>query len=116
MTKVKQADLAIRVCGVTSRVALLLAVLLAPRANAANTWDGGGDDDKWGSATNWDDNVVPTFPAALTFGGLTRLTPTNDLDGGRSPTSPLPPARGRSSLSATLLRWVGMLPSRSGGV
>ena len=71
----------IRVSGVVYGMALLLAFLLAPAANAANIWDGGGDDDKWGSATNWDDNVVPTFPAALTFGGLTRLTPTNDLDG-----------------------------------
>ena len=63
-----------------SGLALLALALLAPAVKAANVWDGGGEDDHWGSATNWDDDAVPTFPAALTFSGTTRLTPTNDLD------------------------------------
>ncbi len=67
--------------GAAGLSALLLASLLAPAAMAANLWDGGGDDDNWNTVLNWDDDNVPSFPAALTFGGATRLTPTNDLDG-----------------------------------
>ena len=76
-----RARKSIRVSGFVYGMALLLAFLLAPAANAANLWDGGGDDSNWGSATNWDDNVVPTFPAALTFGSTNRLSPSNDLVG-----------------------------------
>jgi len=64
-----------------SAAVLVFSTLLSPSAQAANIWDGGGADGNWGSATNWDDNVVPTFPAALTFAGSTRLAPTNDLAG-----------------------------------
>ncbi len=67
--------------GVASLSALFLASLLAPAAKAANLWDGYGIDDNWSTELNWDDDNVPAFPAALTFGGATRLTPTNDLDG-----------------------------------
>ena len=58
------------------------SVLLASAASAANVWDGGSlADSNWGSATNWDDDAVPAFPAALTFGGSARLAPTNDVTG-----------------------------------
>ena len=67
--------------GVARVMALLLLFFLVPAAKAANTWDGGGADDYWGSATNWDNDTVPTFPAALTFGSTNRLTPVNDLTG-----------------------------------
>lgn len=46
---------------------------------AANIWDGGGANDNWGTATNWDNNLLPSFPAALTFAGTNRLTPNNNL-------------------------------------
>ncbi|HNX33941.1 MAG TPA: autotransporter-associated beta strand repeat-containing protein [Kiritimatiellia bacterium] len=65
----------------TSLPAILLATLLAQSAKAADTWDGGGGDDNWSTTNNWDTDTLPGFPAALTFGGATRLTPTNDLDG-----------------------------------
>lgn len=65
--------------GVASLSAFLLASLLAPSAKAANLWDGGGANDNWDTPLNWDDDNVPGFPAALTFGGATRLTPSNDL-------------------------------------
>lgn len=52
---------------------------LAAAAHAASTWSGAGDDDLWSNATNWVENAAPASPAALTFGGSTRLTPTNDL-------------------------------------
>lgn len=46
---------------------------------AANIWDGGGANDNWSTALNWDNNAVPAFPQPLTFSGNTRLTPNNDL-------------------------------------
>jgi autotransporter-associated beta strand protein len=49
--------------------------------SAANIWDGGGADDFWGTADNWDDNTVPVWPQAITFAGTTRLTPNNNLTG-----------------------------------
>ena len=61
--------------------ALLQALFTGAAAQAAGTWDGGGADDYWGSATNWVDDVVPAFPEALTFAGSTRLSPTNNLEG-----------------------------------
>ena len=50
-----------------------------PAVQAANIWDGGGANDFWGTPQNWDDNLVPAFPQAITFGGTTRLTPNNNL-------------------------------------
>jgi autotransporter-associated beta strand protein len=57
----------------------LIAFLLAPAAQSASTWVGLGGDDNWSTPANWDS--APVFPAALTFGGATRLSPTNDVDG-----------------------------------
>ena len=62
-------------------VTLPTLVLAIHSALAANTWDGGGANDDWGTAGNWDNNAVPSFPAALTFAGTNRLTPHNDLPG-----------------------------------
>ncbi|HEU5068782.1 MAG TPA: autotransporter-associated beta strand repeat-containing protein, partial [Verrucomicrobiae bacterium] len=42
-------------------------------------WTGGGADDNWSSAGNWDNHAVPVFPHALTFAGHARLTNNNDL-------------------------------------
>ena len=67
--------------GAARAMVLLLPFLFVPAAHAVNTWDGGAADDYWSSAANWDNDTAPTFPAALTFGGTTRLTPTNDLNG-----------------------------------
>jgi len=61
-------------------VAFLLFVCQAVTASAI-TWDGGAGDDFWSSAANWDTDTAPTFPAALTFGGSTRLSPSNDFSG-----------------------------------
>lgn len=60
-------------------VAVSIGSILPVSVRAANTWDGGGGDNNWSSANNWDDDQVPSFPAPLTFTGTTRLTPNNDL-------------------------------------
>jgi autotransporter-associated beta strand protein len=64
----------------------LLAVLLffagVQTVRAANVWDGGGADNNWNTKTNWDNNVVPSAGAALTFAGTTRLAPNNNLAAG----------------------------------
>ena len=60
----------------------LISLLLAPATQGADIWDGGSigpGDDYWSTATNWVDDIVPTFPAALTFGGSTRLNPPTTL-------------------------------------
>ncbi len=44
-------------------------------------WDGGGTDNNWSTAGNWDHNAVPVFPLGLQFGGSTRLNNNNDLPG-----------------------------------
>jgi len=62
-------------------LALPLFLPLAPAAQAADTWDGGGDDALWSNATNWVGDAAPTLPASLIFSGSTRLAPTNDLPG-----------------------------------
>ncbi len=62
----------------------LIPLLLTSATRGADIWDGGSTgpgDDYWSTATNWVDDIVPTFPTALTFGGTTRLNPTNDLSG-----------------------------------
>ena len=68
-----------RVAWLAVQVLALLSVFHF--ALAANTWDGGGANDQWGTPANWDENLVPGFPAALTFAGTKRLTPNNDLSG-----------------------------------
>ena len=44
-------------------------------------WDGGGSDNNWSTAGNWDHNAVPIFPLGVTFAGSTRLANNNDLSG-----------------------------------
>lgn len=56
-----------------------LLTLSSTSVQAANIWDGGGVDGNWSTAANWDNDLVPTFPVALTFAGTTGLTSNNDL-------------------------------------
>ena len=57
------------------------ADVVSPGAYSAGVWDGGGADNNWSSAGNWDNNVLPVFPSPLTFAGSTRLINTNNLTG-----------------------------------
>jgi autotransporter-associated beta strand protein len=44
-------------------------------------WTGGGANNNWSTAGNWDQNAVPIFPIGVTFAGSMRLTNTNNLTG-----------------------------------
>ncbi len=60
-------------------LATALAALLSARAvHAGQIWDGGGADNNWNTAANWDSNTLPTFTNAITFAGATRLSPNNN--------------------------------------
>ncbi len=41
-------------------------------------WDGGGGDNNWTTAANWDYEIAPIAGDDLQFAGTTRLTPNND--------------------------------------
>src|SRR5262245_27318505 len=52
-------------------------------ASAANkTWDGGGADNLWKTAANWDANTAPVAGDVLNFTATTRLGSTNDFAAG----------------------------------
>jgi fibronectin-binding autotransporter adhesin len=81
----KKTTRSFRACGFPQFLVLSMGLsaglltLGSQSAQAANTWDGGGVDGNWSTLANWDDDLVPTFPVALTFAGSTGLTSTNDL-------------------------------------
>jgi len=62
-------------------LALLSALSLATvQAASPSIWNGGGANDNWSNADNWNGNVpVPDIAYDLQFGGTTRLTPFNDF-------------------------------------
>ncbi len=45
----------------------------------AQTWDGGGTDNYWNTANNWNPDGVPATGANLVFSGGARMTNINDL-------------------------------------
>src|SRR5262245_11098252 len=61
--------------------AFSFALIATQSAQAANTWDGGGADDNWGTLLNWDNDLVPVWPQAITFAGTVRPNPNNDQVG-----------------------------------
>jgi hypothetical protein len=67
---------------------LLVGCALALSAGAgrvvAQTWDGGGGNDRWNTANNWSPNGTPSFnnSTTLTFSGSTRTSP--DMNGNRT--------------------------------
>src|SRR5262245_46593507 len=57
-------------------IVALLCILQKTAEGATSTWIGGGADQNWGTAQNWQVdlgagtvNVVPTFPAPIDFTG-----------------------------------------------
>ncbi len=57
-----------------------IAVFMVANVAHAQTWDGGGANDNWGTAANWNPDAAPlnNGTASLIFGGTTRLTPNLD--------------------------------------
>jgi autotransporter-associated beta strand protein len=51
------------------------------QSNAQTIWDGGGPDANWSDALNWNNDIAPTYPQALTFDGTANLTTVNDNTG-----------------------------------
>jgi autotransporter-associated beta strand protein len=63
-------------------IAAIVPTLTAPAAFAGQFWDGGGGNDNWNLPANWDADSLPDFNNAITFEGVTRTTPFNDLAAG----------------------------------
>jgi autotransporter-associated beta strand protein len=53
--------------------------LVVSSSISTGLWTGGGVDNNWSTAGNWNQNAEPIFPIGLTFAGSTRLVNTNDL-------------------------------------
>lgn len=64
-----------RRCGRALLCGAVLVVAFPPWVASAQTWDGGGADNNWGTANNWSPNGVPPSGANIIFAGTTRLTP-----------------------------------------
>jgi autotransporter-associated beta strand protein len=63
--------------------AALVSNLDGFQLHAANkTWDGGGENNLWTSAANWDANTAPAPGDSLFFTQTTRLLNTNNFPGG----------------------------------
>jgi len=58
---------------ISSPFTFLLAI-----GSVNTTWDGGADNDDWGSDANWVGDSAPGFGYSLIFTGTTRLTPLMD--------------------------------------
>jgi autotransporter-associated beta strand protein len=64
---------------------LVLLLIVCEQLHAATkTWDGGGGDNNWTTAANWDLDVAPSAGDALVFAGATRTSPVNDFANGTS--------------------------------
>lgn len=64
-------------------ISLSALVLTSTFLHAGQIWDGGGANDNWNTAANWDGaggGVLPNFANAITFAGNVRRSTNNDLD------------------------------------
>ena len=56
-----------------------VCITLVSAQAATKIWDGGGANNQWGTADNWDLNTAPVGTDTLTFDGNTRTTSTNNI-------------------------------------
>ena len=63
---------------VTAALALGMTFVMPSRIHA-QSWDGGGTDNYWNTANNWNPNAVPASGSNLQFTGSDRMTNINDL-------------------------------------
>src|SRR3989442_6152549 len=63
---------------------IVLAIVLSPRALAANTdvWTGGGGDNNFKTPSNWAGTIVPSPGDTLVFDGNNRFTPNDNFAAG----------------------------------
>lgn len=62
---------------------LMLIGSLAPVAAITNTWDGGGANNNWTTAANWNNNIAPVNGNTLLFPtNVAKQITTNDFSGG----------------------------------
>lgn len=75
-------SLALLPAGVTRFFCALVFLAATGLAWAGTTWDGGGANNLWSTANNWNPNGVPANngTASLTFAGSTRLAPDMDAN------------------------------------
>lgn len=59
----------------------MVGIVMVSQAPAQFVWDGGGANDDWSTAQNWEGDVAPGNPttSVIAFNGTTRLTPNVDL-------------------------------------
>ncbi len=62
------------------RILLAVSLIAGGLSAMSQTWDGGGNNNDFGTRNNWNPNNTPTPGSAsdLFFGGTTRLTPVNN--------------------------------------
>lgn len=72
---------AARVSHVFAALLFLTILFLGAGPVLAQTWDGGGADNNWSTAANWNPDAVFATGGSPSFSGTTRLTPFNDLTG-----------------------------------
>ncbi len=58
---------------------LILFCLPAISYGAVKTWDGGGSDNNWTTAANWNGDIAPSSGDDLVFDGTVRTSPVNDF-------------------------------------
>jgi autotransporter-associated beta strand protein len=68
-------------CGMAALGAAALATA-SSFVQAQSTWDGGGGDNNWTTAANWNGDQAPTFPTGLVFAGAQRPAPVNNTSAG----------------------------------
>ena len=74
-TRFTQQGRAFRIAYTTTTVTL---------TDEALVWDGGGVNDNWTTAANWNLDVAPIAGDDVQFDGIVRLTPNNDFPAGTS--------------------------------
>ncbi len=85
------------------RVGETWADVVSPGTYSTGLWDGGGADNNWNAAGNWNNDAVPVFATSLTFAGTTRLSNNNNLTGVSANSITFDSAAGAFTLSGNSL-------------
>ena len=61
------------------KLLFILFILPAISFGAVKVWDGGGTNNNWTTAANWDSDIAPSSGDDLVFDGVVRTSPVNDF-------------------------------------